>query len=375
MKGRDKMNTLPLSDIVNISVNVGPVSSIRSGFNLGLIIGKSTIIDAATRVKTYSKLLDMTADGWQGTEPEYLAAQMYFSQVPRPLKVAIGRWDGTATETAVEAVTACRTANSEWYGCTVCGALKADIIAVATYIESAIPASAYFYTTADADVLAGTAGNVMDTLKQNKIHRSIGQYSTTTDAIVAIMGYAMGANTQTADSAYTLADKQEVGVSPESLTSTQVNLIKNTNGNYYVNYGATYNLFENGVMADGTYFDELLNLDILTNNIQTAIINAFTTLPKVPQTDDGVSTMTNAITTPLEKARSIGFVSPGIWNTAGVLSVKTGDVLTRGYVILNDTIANQSQADRDARKSPPIYILVKLSGAMQNVVIGVYVNR
>lgn len=369
------MSTLPLSDIVNITVNVGPIASIRTGFNLGLIIGKSAIISAEIRVKTYSKLSDMTADGWLGTEPEYLAAQTYFSQVPRPISVAIGRWDATGTETAVEAVTACRGTNTEWYGCMVCGAAKADIVAIATYIESASPVSVYFYTTADSDVLAGTAGNIMDTLQQDKIHRTIGQYSTTTDAIAAILGYAMGANTQTANSAYSLAYKQEIGVTPESLTSTQVTLIKHFNGNIYVNRGASYNLFEDGVMADGTYFDELLNLDILTNNIQTAVINSFATLPKVPQTDDGVAILTNVITTPLEKARSIGYIAPGVWNTAGVLNIKTGDVLSRGYIILSDTIANQSQADRDARKSPPIYILIKLSGAIQHVVINIFVNR
>lgn len=372
------MQTLPLSDIVDVSVSVGPVTSVRTGFNLGLIIGKSTIISTTDRVKIYSKMADLTADNWIGTEPEYLAAQKYFSQNPKPTKVAMGRWDITvgSPETAVQAVTACREANSEWYSCTVCEAEKADIIAIAAYIDSATPLSAYFYTTADSDVLAGTTGNILDTLKKSGVHRSLGQYSLIDDAAVAIMGYAMAANTQTSGSAYTLKFKPEVGVTTENITSTQLTIIKNNNGNVYINRGSVYDLFEDGITADGTHFDELINLDMLTNNIQTAVVNGLTSNSKIPQTNAGMDMLLNYITAPLEAAKAIGFISPGIWNAAPILSVSTGDTLTDGYIILADSIASQSQADREARKSPPVYILVKLAGAIESVAsIKLYVNR
>lgn len=369
------MSTLSLNDIVNINLSIGPVSSVRTNFNVGLIVGPSTIISTATRVKSYSKMADMDADDWDGTELEYLAAQKYFSQPKRPTKVIIGRWDTTGSETAVQAVTACRTANTEWYTCEVCGATKSDITAVANYIEACTPASTHFYTTSDSDVLAGTTGNVMETLKNNKIHRSLGQYSTTANAASAVMGYAMGANDSTANSAYTLAYKPLVGVSAENLTSSQVSIIKNLNGNIYINRGSIYNLFEDGKMADGTFFDEVINLDMLTNNIQAAVMNGLTSENKIAQTDDGMNNLLNYITAPLETARTIGFIAPGVWNTEGILGVQKGDSLPRGYKILAGSIADQSQADREARKSPPIYILVKLAGAIQHVAISVYVNR
>ncbi len=121
------MATLPLSDICDVSVSVGPASAVRTNFNLGLIVGKSTVISKENRVKTYSKMDDLTADKWKGTEPEYLAAQKYFSQNPRPNKVAIGRWnneEGEDKETIVQAISACREVNSEWYAAYVCGAEK-----------------------------------------------------------------------------------------------------------------------------------------------------------------------------------------------------------------------------------------------------------
>lgn len=372
------MGTLPLNEVVDVNVSVGPVTKVRTSFNLGLIVGKSTIISTATRVKSYSKLADLTADGWTEDQPEYLAAQIYFSQSPKPTKLIIGRWDTTSQtpETAVQAVTACREANSEWYSCTVCQATKTEIEAVAAYIDSCDPVSTYFATTGDADVLAGTTGNVLETLKSNNRHRTLTQYSTETeDAAVAIMSYAMAANTQASNSAYTLKFKQEAGVATENLTSTQLTLIKNNNGNVYVNRGSVYNMFENGVTADGTPFDELIGLDVLTNNLQSAALNALQSNSKIAQTDDGIALLVNYLTAPLEKARTSGFIRGGTWEAASILSVNTGDELPRGYKIIADSIANQTQADREARKAPPIYILIKLAGAIEYVSINLYVNR
>lgn len=485
------MATLPLSDIVNVSVNVGPVAAVRTNFNLGLIVGQSNIISTAIRTKVYSKTADMTADGWTGNEPEYLAAQIYFSQSPQPSKVAIGRWQ--IPETAVAAVSACRSSNAEWYICTVCGAVASDIQAVAKYIEAASPSSTYFYTTHDESVASGTTGNIMDILSKNSIHRTLGQFSTNSigtrgyevgaagaatdihsgtlnafkiavdgdvtpktvtltvvnctngnttalemqkeinalggnvysgvtvvysvdhyvitsatngvgsqvritagatndvsvelkigaandatdedgtttyiESAAAIMGYAMGANTQSSNSAYTLFAKPEIGVTAEPLTSTELNIIKNYAGNAYVNRGSVYNLFENGTMHDGTFFDEVLNLDMLSNALQVAIINEDIDQTKIPQTDAGMQMLINTLTTPLENAVKTGFIAPGVWDSAPVLTVNTGDVLASGYKILSDSVSSQSQADRNARKAPPVYVLIKTAGAFHNVSI------
>lgn len=364
--------TLPLNDAVDVSISVGPISTVRTDFNLALIVGSSKVFQ--DRVKVYSKNADMIADGWKGTEPEYNAAQLYFSQNPRPSRVVIGVWDKDK-ESPSQAMAACREANTEWYVGYICGVTSDQIVEVAKYMDAATPESIYAYTTKDDDVLKNKKGNLAEVLKTSGIHRTIGQYSTTEDAVIAIVGYAMAANTQTSGSAYTLKYKQEVGVKPENLTGTQVTILKNNNCNVYINRGSVYNLFENGVMADGTPFDEVLNLDILKNNIQTSVINALQTSSKIPQTDSGMANLLNHITEPLEKARKIGFIAPGIWNTGGVLSLKTGDTLPRGYVILADSIDSQSQADREARKSPPIYVLIKLAGAIEYVSIKVFVNR
>jgi len=369
------MSTLPLNDVVEVIVQVSPTAAVRPGFNLGLIIGTSAIISAEDRIEIYTGTEDMIEAGFTSEMPEYAAAQLYFSQNPKPTQVAIGRWDNTGSETALQAVQACRVKNTNWYACMVCGVVKADILAIAPYIEAATPDSMFAYTTADADVLSNTAGNVMETLKAVKYRRTFGQYSTYPNAISAILGYAMGANTGLTNSAYSLAYKQEVGVTPEVLTNTQALAIKGLNGNIYVNRGNTYNLFEQGVMADGTHFDEVINLDMLKNDIQLAVMDSLTSVPKIPQTEGGVTLLVLAITEPCDKAVNRGFIAPGIWNAPPIQSLNTGDMLSKGYLILSETIDSQSQADRSNRIAPPIYVPIKLAGAIEHVMIQVQVNR
>lgn len=368
------MPTLSMSDIVNVVVSASPAASVRNGFNMGLIVGTSTVISAATRVKTYASITEMVADGFATNSAEYLAAVMYFGQSQKPQRVAIGRWDVTGSETALQAVTDCRVKNTDWYACTVCGNLKAAIISIAAYIESCVPVSAFFYTTSDAEVLAGTAGNVMIALNTSGYRRTLGQFSSTTDAVAAIMGYAMGAMTGLANSAYTLALKAEVGVTAQALTTANITTLQGYNGNYYINRGTTYNLFENGLMANGTPFDEVINLDSLANDIQRAVMDTLTSNPKVPQTEEGVALLCNAITSVCDSAVTTGFVAAGKWTGAKILNVDTNYTLSRGYLVIADMIANQSSADRALRKAPPIYVLIKLAGAVQSAVINVYVN-
>lgn len=369
------MPTLPINDVVEVKIQISPSGAVRAGFNLGLIVGKSTVITSVNRVAVYSGLPEMLAAGFTESMPEYLAAVVYFSQFPKPTRVAIGRWDGTGTETAVQAVTACRLKNTDWYACYVCNATSAEIVAIAAYIETATPSSVQFYTTADADVLAGTAGNVMLLLKAASYGRTIGQYSTTPYAAVAIMGYAMGANTGLINSSFALAYKREVGVIAEAVTAAQVTTLKAQNGNVYVKRGNTYDLFEQGVMANGVRFDEVLGLDMLSNGIQIAVMNLLSAVNIVPQTEGGVALIVLSINGPCQDAKNQGFISPGVWNASPILSLNTGDTLTQGYLILSETIGGQNPVDRAARKSPPIYVCIKLAGAIEFVSIQVNVDR
>jgi hypothetical protein len=367
------MSNLPITPVIDVNIISSPVALGRLDFNLGLIIGDSLHISTVTRVKIYASTIEMIADGFLITDPEVIAATIYFAQSPKPNNVAIGRFDAATPETIATCLTDCRAKNSDWYACYITEATDANVTDAALVIESLDPASFLFADSNSAAIAAGTALNLAEVLKGHSYQRTLLQYSLSENVGAAIMGYAMGANGFDKPT-YTLMFKQEVGITPDSLTTSQVNIIEGNNCNVYVNRGG-YSIFEKGVTPSGIFFDEILGLDMLAESIRVNVMNLFTSTLKIPQTDSGVTQIIGVITQPCDEAVTRNFIAPGTWTGAPIGGVATGDTLVLGYAIIADSVADQSDADRAARKAPNISVLVKLAGAIHSAIINVYVNR
>lgn len=372
------MTTQNLNSIVTINEYITPLTAPRATFNQLLIIGTAGVISTSERLRSYTSADDMLTDGFALTDEEYISAACYFSQNPAPTTLWVGAQGVSPAESCVEALTACRQANSEWYVGICLNAVKADHLSCAAYVESATPTSVYAFTTADADCITSATTDIFTLLEGLSYKRTIGQYSTYTNGylpMVAIMGYAMGANNGLANSAYTLMFKGEVGITVEDLTSTQVGYLNGKNANCYLNYGNYYNIFQKGTMANGYFFDEIINLDMLRNDLQLNVMDQLYQTTKIPQTDPGQTQLLLACNNACELAVARGFLAPGEWTGVTVLNLKYGDFLTKGYLCQSQSYSTQSAADRQARKSMPIYISIKESGAVHSVTIGVYINR
>ena len=383
-------SVLPLNDVVNVIINLSPRSAVRAGFNLSMLLSDSNVLSIDNRVPVFSSLASMEDIGFNSSMPEYKAAQIYFAGRSRPSRVAIGYWD-SANETLAEAIAACRLANREWYGVCPIGKTNStgtntgtgsntgtnnnsnfeipsstDILDAATLVEALMPSTVMF-TAVDLATMAN--------LKRMSLRRTLGVVTEDILKPVGILGWAMGANTGLVNSAYTLKFKQIVGVPVDSLSEAQVSDAKAVFGNVYINRGATYDWFEDGTMADGTWFDEMINLDMLANYIQLSICDLLNKTTKVPQTEAGVLQIINAFIPDLEMAVKTGFATPGIWTAPSFLTLEQGDAIENGYLVLSESIDDQSIADREARLAPPIYIALKLAGAIHSVVVQVNVNR
>jgi len=91
------MPGLSVSQIVNVTVNMTPLPVPLRNFGALVIIGPTEgIIDVGERLRPYTTLDSIAAD-FGTTVPEYLAANLFFSQAPQPGFVYIGRWAQTAT--------------------------------------------------------------------------------------------------------------------------------------------------------------------------------------------------------------------------------------------------------------------------------------
>lgn len=88
--------TLPVSRLINVSVNLTPSAAAAQSLSTLLLLGSSPVIDVNERVRSYDNIDEVAAD-FGTTAPEYLAAVLWFEQSPSPATLSIGRWAHTAS--------------------------------------------------------------------------------------------------------------------------------------------------------------------------------------------------------------------------------------------------------------------------------------
>ena len=304
--------------------------------------------------------------------------------------VLTGAGSGTLTiditalgESCLQAVVACRIASPNWWSVVALAAEDADSIAIAAWAQSAVPQSMYMYTTGTVGILSKVAGNVMATLQTASYTRAFGIFATTQNglypnniyAAVAAMGVAMGLNTGLANSYFTLKFKVLTGITPEPWTEANKAVVEGYGGNCYVNYGNAYNWLEQGTVASGQFFDEILNFDMLASDYQYSVIDVLVANPSVGQDEAGQTLLLATVDGANSRAASRGFIAPGIWTGAQILNLVSGTALPNGYLSQSAAYSTQSPANRQARQAMPIYVAIIEAGAVHSVMIGVYVQR
>src|SRR5665213_2775341 len=88
--------TLPVSRVINVSVNLSPSAAQAQSLSTLLLLGSSDVINTQERFRSYPDIESVAAD-FGTTAPEYLGAVLWFEQSPQPSTLAIGRWAKTPT--------------------------------------------------------------------------------------------------------------------------------------------------------------------------------------------------------------------------------------------------------------------------------------
>ncbi|MEB5974939.1 DUF3383 domain-containing protein, partial [Pantoea dispersa] len=254
----------------------------------------------------------------------------------------------------------------------------AELINVAAAIEASTVSRIFGITTADPETLvAATTTDLSSKLKAAKYSRTFIQYSTSSHyAALSAFGRAFTVDFTGSNTTITLKFKVEPGVTYETLGTSQADALEAKNANVYVYYENDTAILEQGVMCNGDFFDERHGLDWLQNAVQTADFNTlYTSTTKIPQTDAGTTTRIANVELVLDKAVGNGLFAPGKWTGGPFGQLNTGDTLTKGYYIWADTVDNQLQTDREARKGVPIQVAGKLAGAVHYGSVAITVVR
>lgn len=376
------MPRLSVDSIVRINVNVVQGADInQNGCNIGLILGTNAPYSGTTRMNYYASVDEMLADNFTESMDEVKAARLYFKQVPAPVGVYVGKYDTTLTvpETPVTGYTACREITGEFYGVYCCGASDAEKLSLAAAID-AVGDNCLFFETDNTDVFASSpvTPDIFTSMVSGGYDHAIGIFSEDDFAGAALMGLAMGLETGETGSAFDLFLKRLVGIDPTTdVTEAQMAILHGKNGNAYILRGQSTQLIETGNCVDGVPYDETMYIDLTKRVLQNAVLEAMTnqSVPKIPQTDDGMAMIVAAVSNGLEYMKDLGFIAEGTWTAVPFRSINTGDVLAGGYQVFVDSFSTLSAADRSARKSPPIYVAIKLAGSIRSVVIALNVNE
>lgn len=489
-------NGLPVSRLIDVTINMSPLAAQGANLNTALILGASAVIDTNERMRSYGTI-DAVASDFGNTAPEYLAALLYFQQTPQPSQLYIGRWAKTATSgslrgavltTAQKDITAWKAVANGSFKVTIDATVKTlsaldfsavtNLNGVATVITTALAGATCVWNGQQFVITSPTTGttskvsyatptgsgtdisamlgltsgvasapvdgiapeapdaavalflnrfsnkflglmfadtsltnaqhvaiaslieadqrhiygatsqepqaldptsttDLLATFDALKLKYSFAQYSSSSPyAAASMFGRLLTTDFNANNSTITLMYKQEPGIVPESLTSSQADAIQAKNGNVFVEYSNDTAIIQYGVTPSGIFIDSVYNSIWFQNRVQTDVYNLLYQSPtKIPQTDAGNALIAATIEAACDAAVNNGYLAPGVWNSGGFGALRQGDTLAKGYYVYAPPIALQSQADREARKSVSFQVAAKEAGAIHTVDILVNVNR
>jgi hypothetical protein len=245
-------------------------------------------------------------------------------------------------------------------------------IAVSSFVEgSASSGLAYLYgvTTQETNTLSSlVTTDLASLMQQGAYNYSMIQYSSFSPyAIASLFGRAFTVDYTANNTVITLMFKQEPGITAEQLTTSQAAVLQSKNCNVFVAYQNGTSIIQYGVVSSGQYIDTVQGACWMQNAVQTAGFNVLFTTPDVPQTNPGVNQILNGVNGVCSQAVTNGYAAPGVWNGQSFGNLATGQYLKTGYYIFAESIDLQSEADREARKCPPIQVAVKRAGAIQSI--------
>lgn len=319
------MSGPPLSEFVTVNMSLAD-SAEPDVFSFGTPLGVFTTADTSERVFGPFTSPEEVNDALPAaTEPEANAwANAALSQAKRPESIYVGRADAadatlTATLDAIEA----EIGADSFYLLNIEDRTKAEILLAAAWAEArgGDAPKLFIAQTAEADVLAGTAGNTMLSLQTLNYERTACIYhrhSDSTDGDVATDGYLDGAwtgrcgafNLDGPNGRGAWYQRRLSGVTGDPMSSAQSTAIYDAGGNLY---GTTKGLSmtSRGKTAAGKFIDIRTSLDWGRIRIGEAVIALMASEERdvIPFDGSGINLVASAAQGVLEQGVTFGHFS------------------------------------------------------------------
>ncbi len=366
---------LPVTSIARVVVNTIRASSSPSAFDTGLLLVPDASFTEDRRLMIYpsgpAAAAGLTELGFTADSEAYKAVLKYFAASPAPGRLLVSCYP--ASQSPGEALDAVLERTADFYGVMPASDLNnEELVSLAQHVEALEHPVVLF---APVTSFSAEAGGTLDLLYRNQFKRTLPFCCGTLSDCAAVMGTAMGLELSHTGSAFALCYKTVNGIQPADLTQTQVDSVKAKNGNVYIARGYTHFLLENGTMANGQRYDEVLYIDKIGADLQNAAVTLLAENPdKLPQTDDSTAQFINRFSSVLMGYADRGILASALWRGTDIGPVRNGEVIENGFMLWADSYDDQTDADRAAHKAVPVQCALCLAGSIESIVITVNVQ-
>jgi hypothetical protein len=185
---------------------------------------------------------------------------------------------------------------------------------------------------------------------------------------VAMMARMHTVNFTAQNTSITLNLKELSGIIAEDYTQDEINKAEKVGLDIYTTFGDIPKLYVSG--ANG-FADNVYNFIAIKNFVQIDLFNLLgTTSTKLAQIDEDVQKIVDTVEKTLSMFRRAKVIGAGTWtspDTFGNSEVFKRAIKEDGFYVYANPLSEQSQDDRDARKSPAIQVAFKNAGAIHSI--------
>lgn len=309
-----------------IQVNITRDTTVveRSSFGVPLFIGE-TVLSPVIRVATYSSLDEVKVKYTAGTEPEYLAAQAFFSQGGNAKKFKIGY--KASGETYTQALDAIRAVDDGFYAIAIQSTDKAVQIAFAVTVAGLAGKKIAFFRSDDADIINGgvstDASGVIKATNNDYVgmfyHTGVYKVGRTNGVFpeVALLARCLTipeTNT-TAPGSNNWVNQQLVGITGDILTTTVVGVLENKNTVFFQGSSNTNIVArtQGGKMLGNEWIDVIHGVAWLESRLAENVYGLITSKAdrneKVPYTEAGIALVEERVRYTLDLAVKTSFLA------------------------------------------------------------------
>lgn len=361
--------------IVRVQVTASSGAGSPASFDTGLILAPASgsSVTEAQRLQTFASAADMLSAGFTAQDEAYIAAVKYFAATPAPARLLVSQYpSGEAPSAALDAVLE-RTAS--FYGVYLCNHTASVVKAFADHVQSLSGRFVFFYAVAGSVSDALLPSGLFAQLHAAGNSRALGLFAASDTDAAAVMGLAMGLALARRDAAFALSYKPLNGIETTALTESQVASFKDLCANVHIARGYTRTMLENGSVASGRRYDEILYLDRITADLQEAAVALLAdNAGKLPQNDETSAVFINRFTSILAGYTAMGVLATAAWRGGEVGVLSAGDMVENGFLLWAESYDTQSDADRAAHKAMPIHAALCFAGSVEFLVIDIHVT-